>query len=89
MTTSSPAASPNGLQQRYRITKADGSPCDPSAFYFVLRCDHGGSDPVHIEACRSALEVYANKVSRTHLSDLGKDLLSWLVETLPKKEEQR
>ncbi len=50
---------PNGLHGRYVVTKADGSPCDPNAIYFVLRLDGGGDDIEHIAACRKAARTYA------------------------------
>ncbi|WP_219824447.1 hypothetical protein, partial [Enterobacter cloacae complex sp. 4DZ1-17B1] len=56
---------PNGFHSRYSVTKADGSPCDPDAIYFVLRVDSGGSDPKHIAACRAALLRYATQVIET------------------------
>lgn len=49
---------PYGLNGRYIITKADGSPTDPRAVYFVLRLDSFG-DPAHVHACREAAEMYA------------------------------
>lgn len=49
---------PDGLNQRYNITKANGDPCDPRAVYFVLRLDSYGDDPEHIEACRRAAKTY-------------------------------
>ena len=45
---------------KYHITKADGSPVDPDAVYFVLRLDNH-SRPDHL-ACRSALQTYAREV---------------------------
>jgi len=55
----SKAENPNGLHQRYRVSKSDGSPVDPRAIYFVLRLDGFGSDPGHIAACRAAALAYA------------------------------
>ncbi len=51
---------PNGLHQRYRITKADGSPVDPRGAYFVLRLDGLGDDAGHVFACRMAAIAYAD-----------------------------
>lgn len=51
---------PNGLHQRYRVSKADGSPTDPRAVYFVLRLDGFGDDPGHVAACRAAARSYAD-----------------------------
>jgi hypothetical protein len=44
-----------GLYGKYVITKADGSPVDPSADYFVLRLD---TDP----AARAAARTYARNM---------------------------
>lgn len=44
-----------GWKQKYNITKADGSPCDPEAVYFVLRLD---VDP----HARTAMMTYALSV---------------------------
>lgn len=79
----SESENPNGLHQRYRITKADGTPCDPDAMYFVLRLDSGGSDAAHIRACRSAAKVYAGLVyiDTDHLQQVGLDLFK-LIERL-------
>ncbi len=52
---------PDGLNQRYNVTKANGEPCDPRAVYFVLRLDSYGDDPEHIEACRAAAKTYYEK----------------------------
>jgi len=80
--------SPKGLHQRYyiqKIVKTDGSflglqedklelhPVDKDAEYFVLRLDDGGSDPKHIEACRIAVNAYADAI-KDHLPELAKDL---------------
>lgn len=47
---------------------------DPKAEYFVLRMDKNGSDPVHIEACRKAVLVYAEEI-KNHLPQLSEDLI--------------
>lgn len=73
----SAADNPTGLHRRYIVTKADGTPCDPDAFYFVLRLDSGGDDKQHIKACRAAARAYwtAIRESRlSHLSILGAEL---------------
>lgn len=62
-----------GLMPRYTILKADGSPVDPDAEYFVLRLDDGGSDKIHIGACRDAVLLYAMMV-QDHLPVLSKEL---------------
>ncbi len=65
---------PNGLHQRYKVTKADGSPTDPNAVYFVLRLDLGGSDSVHTQRCRLAASEYARHCEGTHLQQVGREL---------------
>jgi hypothetical protein len=64
---------PDGLHQHYHITKADGSPYDPSAIYFVLRLDKYARDPAHAEACRKAALCYADNAP-PHLRMLAADL---------------
>jgi len=46
------------------VTKADGSPVDQGAEYFVLRLDDGGDDPEQIAACRKAAMVYADEIGK-------------------------
>lgn len=41
-----------GLYDKYNITKTNGEPIDENSEYFVLRLDDGGSDKIHIEACK-------------------------------------
>lgn len=53
-----------GLFGKYIISKADGTPIDPTADYFVLRLDTD-------EAARAALEIY---IHATDNSELAKDL---------------
>jgi hypothetical protein len=62
-----------GLYNRYVVKKADGTPVDPRAEYFVLRLDEHGRDPIHIEACRAAAMVYADMIAE-HLPKLAADL---------------
>jgi len=64
---------PDGLHQRYRIEKADGSPVEYGSEYFVLRLDDGGSDPNHIEACKAAVLRYSEKI-KDHIPQLATDL---------------
>lgn len=71
---------PSGLHRRYNVTKADGTPCDPNAVYFVLRLDGGGDDLGHIDACRAAAKEYARQAINApagfaHLRHIGLDLL--------------
>lgn len=63
---------PNGLHGRYHIAKADGSPVDSNAEYFVLRVDANG-DEDHVRACRNALAVYATGIA-PHLPQLAAEL---------------
>lgn len=65
---------PNGLHRKYNIQKANGEQIEDGSEYFVLRLDSGGGDPVHIQACRDAILVYAEKI-KDHLPDLSKDLI--------------
>lgn len=70
---------PHGFNRRYCVTKADGSPVDPDAQYFVLRLDSGCKDADHLKACRLALAVYAANIKGTApqlASELRAGLLS-------------
>ncbi len=69
----SEAESPEGLHMRYIVTKANGDPVDPDAFYFVLRIDSGGDDRRHLKACHEAALVYCDHIEE-FLPDLAKDL---------------
>jgi hypothetical protein len=66
-----------GLIQKYNITKTDGSLVDPNARYFVLRYDPHQKDPVHAEASRKALRVYAEEVAAS-MPKLSFEILSEL-----------
>ena len=63
---------PNGVHHRYNIEKADGTPVDPEAEYFVLRLDKK-ADPAHRRACLRALAVYAAAIEET-LPQLAEEL---------------
>jgi hypothetical protein len=78
---------PDGLHQRYNVTKADGSPTDPNAVYFVLRLDSGGSDPKHIAACRQAARVYARH-ALYHLPQVARGLWA-LVGDMERQDPKR
>lgn len=66
---------PEGLHQRYIVSKADGTPIDPEAIYFVLRIDGEGDDPIHIAACVNAVNEYCNTLAANkHLPKLVDDL---------------
>ncbi len=56
-----------GYFGKYKIEKADGTPIDPNADYFVLRLD---TDP----DARAALRLYAKRVYRYN-PVLARDLL--------------
>lgn len=71
---------PNGLHQRYIVTKADGSPVDPNAIYFVMRLDSGGKDPTHIQAGRNAACEWANTI--LGMGDVAKHLHQTALETI-------
>lgn len=47
---------------------------DKRSEYFVMRLDNGGSDPIHIQACRNAVLHYAKEI-KDHLPELSKDLI--------------
>ena len=77
---------PMGLHQRYNVSKADGSPVDPDAVYFVLRLDRNGDDGIHREACREAARAYASYVDSVdfpveELRKVGRELVK-LVDQL-------
>lgn len=63
------------IKGKYKISKHDGSPIDEGAEYFVLRLDDGGSDPVHIRACRRAITYYAAEIYK-HLPFLANDIFT-------------
>jgi len=80
---------PNGLHQRYVVQKANGTPVDPMATYFVLRLDGFGRDGQHIAACRAAARAYADYVTSgecPHLAGVGVDLRT-LVDNLESAEK--
>lgn len=72
-------SNPNGLHQKYVVKKADGSPVDPNAMYFVLRLDNGSSDPDHVDACQQAASAYARAIQRNssakHLHQTAAEIL--------------
>lgn len=75
-------ANPNGLHQRYNVTKTNGEPVDPLATYFVLRLDSHGRDWQHIQASRHAAREYARlTVKVPYLRKMAEDLLA-LVDNL-------
>ena len=81
---------PQGLHQRYCVTKTDGQPCDPMATYFVLRLDQFGNDGQHIAACRTAALGYADYIDAhaadaPHLLRVARELRT-LIENLEAAE---
>ncbi|WP_309382036.1 hypothetical protein [Cerasicoccus frondis] len=63
---------PDGYHQKYIISKADGSPVDPGAEYFVLRLTSGG-DQDHHKASLRALSAYVDSIEGK-LPKLASDL---------------
>ena len=55
----------DGAFMKYKISKADGSPVDPDACYFVLRLDTD-------DAARYAMRAYAEEIDN---DDLANDIL--------------
>lgn len=72
-----PESDAPGLQHRYQVRKADGTPCDPNAKYFVLRLDAECKSAVHLAACRAAALSYAECTVGTSLEQVGQDLVRW------------
>ncbi len=63
-------ANQQGIYNKYRVKKTDGSPMDPEARYFVLRPN---LDP----AARVAMRAYADA---TENEDLARDIFAWMDE---------
>lgn len=61
------------LYGKYHIAKADGSPIDPNAKYFVLRIDTD-------QAAREALKTYANYIEYDE-PEFAAELRQWLEDT--------
>lgn len=65
------------LYEKYApLKKADGSPTDPKAQYFVLRID---TDP----AAREALATYANAIERAGDGEFAEELRAWIRAQVP------
>jgi hypothetical protein len=62
-----------GFYRKYKIEKADGSPVDSCAEYFVLRID----TDIH---ARKALATYAKSVEKEN-PVFARDLINWLKVT--------
>ena len=79
-----PSASdnPNGLHQKYIITRADGEPVDPKAVYFVLRLD---GDHAHNQASRVAALKWADVIDQTceKLGPVANDLRGLVNQLTP------
>ena len=63
---------PNGLYNKYVISRVDKKDINPDNVYFVLKLE-GEGDAVHMEACRKAVLVYAKEIE-SHLPQLAADL---------------
>ncbi len=75
-----------GLYGKYILYKADGSPVDPDARYFVLRLDEKG-EPNHVQASRRAVELYAYEIEDSH-RQLSRNLKAW-ISHLDREEETK
>ena len=62
-----------GLIKKYIISKADGTPVDPKAKYFVLRYDRHMQDRVFLRASRKALSKFISEIVFL-LPELSKEL---------------
>lgn len=88
------ADNPNGLHQKYIITKYDGRAVDADAAYFVLRLDRpklgcSEADKVHFKASHKAIDAYIEAVGGTCLSGLAFDLDHWAIELKYGTDQQR
>lgn len=74
------AENPNGLHQRYIVSKADGSPV--TGTYLVLRIDNNGNDQEWIRCCKKAAGVLASEIKFSprarHLYKIADDLDAYL-----------
>ena len=64
---------PEGLHQRFYLKKLDGTDLHPKSEYFILRLDPYGRDKNHVQACRIAVNAYADAIE-AHLPKLAADL---------------
>ena len=62
-----------GLILKYRITKADGTPVNPKAKYFVLRYDANMKDKEFLKASCKALQNFCIDIVNQN-PILGKEL---------------
>lgn len=63
---------PNGLYQKYTISRTDGLPIPINNEYFILKLK-GEGDSNHIEASKKAALTYADAIEST-LPKLAEDL---------------
>ena len=70
-----------GLYLKYHIEKADGSPIDPNAEYFVLRID---KDP----AARFAIRAYARFINNEN-PKFADDLRNWALKYSQKEIDNK
>lgn len=56
--------SKQGLKTKYSVKPITG-PIDPNADYFVLRLDKYQSDKAHLQACRIAINAYAEAIKES------------------------
>ncbi len=80
---------PEGLHQRYIVSKVDGSPVDPEAIYLVLRIDRKGENQWWSACCRYAAYALVRFVEKEYefrekprgLHQFAVDLFKLLDET--------
>ena len=63
---------PNGLHNKYVISRTDVTPIDPENVYFILKLE-GEGDSIHMDACRKAVLKYADEIEG-YIPQLAKDL---------------
>lgn len=69
----SKSENPDGLHQKYVVSKVNGKPIDPRAEFFVLRLDPYCKDSIHRAACKLAVQAYADAIE-AHIPQLAYDL---------------
>lgn len=73
-----PAEPSQGLYNKYKVEKTDGSPVSPDAQYLVLRLDTD-------MAAREAALCYASAIAVT-MPQLAVDIFAWVDQYTPKEE---
>ena len=58
----------DGICNKYKILKADGTPVDPEGMYFVLKLN--AFNPVHARASQKAVLAYADEIESLSPSKL-------------------